>query len=56
MREQFLISLRTTVVTLVLLGLLYPLAVTGLPAPSTTMLPPARWGKSTRARPVTASG
>jgi K+-transporting ATPase ATPase C chain len=30
MREQFLISLRTTVVTLVLLGLLYPLAVTGL--------------------------
>jgi K+-transporting ATPase ATPase C chain len=30
MREQLLISLRTTVVTLVLLGLLYPLAVTGL--------------------------
>jgi K+-transporting ATPase ATPase C chain len=30
MREQLVTSLRTTVVTLVLLGLLYPLAVTGV--------------------------
>ena len=50
MRKEIIIALRVTLVTLVLTGLIYPLATTGVPQACSRQGPTAAWSTTRRAR------